>query len=257
MPSESELREAMRSSAGSPATGIDTDAVVRRARARRVPKQIAFSSLSVLAIAGIATLGISMLPSLHPGQGGDSSSSIAANAPESSQEAGADDSALKSFGANDLTQNLCGSPTATTAPSSAGLTLEVNFPDTSVANGQDVTGTVTLTNTGASSVHGTTVVSPSIVVSRDGITVWHSNGAMIAMAVDVDLEPGKSFTYDAHFTPVECGPEDDADGVFRDNLPALPAGHYVVSAEIVFVPRDANVGHNILVGGPAQIIELR
>ncbi len=257
MSSESELREAMRSSASNLPTSLDADAVVRRARARRVPKLVALTSLSVLAIAGIATLGVTVLPALQPGLGGASSSSVMATAPESLQDGGADNSASKSFDAHQITQNLCGSPTGNTPPNSAGLTLSVNFPSSSAVDGQNIAGTVSLTNTGTSSVSGSTTIAPTVFLSSDGITVWHSNGAMIAMAVDVDLKPGQSFTYDAYFTPVECGPEDDANGLFSDNLPALTAGQYSISAELVFVPRDAEYGQNILVGGPAQTIELR
>lgn len=256
MSSESKLRETMHSSAHNSAVGIDIDDVVRRARARRVPKQVAFSSLSVLAIAGIATFGISYLPSLQPGQGA-SDSSVMATMPESLQDSGGADASSKTTEARERTQNLCGSPTVNTPPNSAGLTLSVSFPDSSRDRGEDIAGTVTLTNTGTSSVSGTTAISPTLFVSRDGITVWHSHGAMVSIVAEIALAPGQSFTYDAFFTPVECGEQDDVDGEFRDNLPALTAGSYDVTAEIVFVPNNSDAGGSFVVGGPAHTIELR
>lgn len=257
--SDSELREAMRSSGSIPTKGIDVDAVVRRSRARRVPKQIAFSSLSVLALVGVTTLAVSVLPSLQPGTEGASSSFVMTKAPESAQDSGAGDSSssAKSTEPGQLTQNLCGTPTSSTAPNSAGLTLSVSFPDSAAAGGERIGGTVTLTNTGTSPVSGTTAIGPTVFVSHDGITVWHSHGTMISAVVEVSLSPGQSYSYDAFFTPVRCGAEDEIDGMFRDNLPAVTAGTYEVSAEILFVPSDTTAGGSIAVGGPATTIELR
>lgn len=270
MSSESDFRDAIRSVAEAPTTGIDTDAVLRGARARRVPKQIMFSSLSVLAIAGIATLGINLIPSMLPGPNSASDSATMSMASEAArdnaQDAGSSNSYAPQLEHGRTQQNLCGSPPVVAAPNSAGLELSVQFPETSPADGTDVVGTVLITNTGTTPVSGTTAVSPTVVVSRDGTIVWHSHGAMIMMAVEVNLKPGESHSYGAHFTAVECSPQDDEDGMFRENLPALRPGTYDVMAHIVFVP-DArgggssdgggSEGGSILVGGPSQRVELR
>ena len=243
MPSESELREAIRSSANITTTGIDSDAVVRRARARRVPKQLAFSSLSVLAIAGIATLGITTLPSLQPGPDVASESGVMAMVPETSEDAAASGSGAKQSAALQLSSNLCGMPTMSAEPNSADLTLSTNFPELAPADGRSVIGTVVLTNSGTLRVRGSTALQPVVSVARNGITVWHSNSLLNSQAVLIDLDPGQSFSYDAQFTAVECESEDDEGEQFRDNLAPLTPGVYQISAELHFIP-DAAVPSN-------------
>lgn len=257
MSSESELREALRSSASIPTTGIDTARVVRTARARRMPKQLAFSSLSVLAIAGITTVGITTLPSLQPGPDVASESGVMATMAQSSAGSVADGADAKSLGAVQSSSNLCGMPTTSVAPNSAGLALTLEFPDFAPADGRRLSGTVVLTNTGTLRVRGTTALQPIVSVSREGITVWHSNSSLNSHGVLIDLDPGQSFSYDAEFTPVECGPEDDEAEQFRDDLPPLGPGVYRVSAELAFIPDAALPGEGILIGGPVDSIELR
>jgi hypothetical protein len=80
-----------------------------------------------------------------------------------------------------------------------------------------------------------TAAAPAITVSQEGITLWHSNGAMVMSLVIVDLAPGESLEYAASFTPVLCGVEDDMAEVFRNDLPALDPGEYELSAAIDFV----------------------
>lgn len=262
MPSESELRDAIRSSADITTTGIDTDAVLRKVRARRVPKQLAFSSLSVLAVVGVAAIGITTIPSLLPGQNAGSDTAMMATAPESAQGDAAGDSQATFSDPHAASSNTCGMPTIYSGPDSSGLVLVVNFPDSppadeALADEGEVRGTVSLTNSGSVPVSGTTALSPTITVSHDGITVWHSHGAIASVAVQVMLDPGQSYSYDAYFAPVKCGPEDEVDGQFRDSLPPLTAGVYEISAELLFVPDDAGAGESILVGGPPQDIMLR
>ncbi|MEO7349371.1 MAG: hypothetical protein ABIW32_05895 [Terrimesophilobacter sp.] len=242
-----------------PAKSIDPEAIVRKARARRVPKQIAFSSVSVLAVVGVATLGITILPALQAGHDGASSSSVMATAPESSQDSGgsARDTAAKSFDARLLAVSVCGAPAFTAEPNSLGLTISVSFSDSAPTNGQEVGGTVTLTNTGPSRVSGMTAVAPTVVLSRDGMTVWHTDRAALPALKAVDLEPGQSSVFDASFNPVECAPEDDASGHFRDNLPPLSAGSYEVSAELTFVPDVSESGESFLITAPGRTIVLR
>lgn len=257
MSSESELRARLRSSANITTTGIDTDAVLRKVRTRRVPKQLAFSSLSVLAVVGVAAFGITTLPSLLPGENAASDTAMMATAPESAQGDAPGESQAKFFDARLASVNFCGMPTIMAGPDPSGLTLAVNFPDSPPAGGAEVVGTVSLTNSGTVPVSGTTAPSPTITVSRDGTTVWHSHGEMATVAMHVSLDPGQSYFYDTYFTPVECGPEDEVEGQFRDTLPPLVAGAYAVSAELLFVPDDADAGESILVGGPPKGIVLR
>lgn len=257
MPSESELRARLHSSANSTTTGIDTETVLRKVRARRVPKQLAFSSLSVLAVVGVATFGITALPSLLPGQNAASDTAMMATAPESVQDDAAGESQAKTSEARWASVNSCGTPTIVSGPDPSGLALTVDFPDSPPAGDAEVIGMVSLTNSGTVPVSGTTAPSPTITVSSDGMTVWHSHGEMTSVAQHVSLDPGQSYFYDAYFTPAECGPEDEVDGQFRDTLPPLAAGAYTVSALLSFVPDDADAGESILVGGPPQAIRLR
>lgn len=270
MTSESELRDAMRSSADTPTTRIDTEAVLRRVRARRIPKQIAFSSLSVLAIAGVATLGIVTLPSLQPGQNGASTAEMTASAPQSTQGDSSGGS-QKLFNARLTDGNLCGMPTQrperngestngatpqSATPQSAGLTLSVSFPTSAPDLGNDVKGRVTLTNSGTTRVSGMTGSVPAITVSRNGITVWHTNGPSITQVTPIALDPGQSHTFEAAFTPVECGAPDELDQ-FRQNLPPLTHGIYEVSAQLLFISDSDVPGESVLVTGPPRTIELR
>lgn len=256
MPSESELRDAFRSSATITTTGIDTDAVLRKVRARRIPKQLALSSLSVLAIVGVATFGITTLPSLLPGQNAASDTATMATAPESAAGDTAGEDQAKFAEARRANVNSCGTPTVMIGPDPSGLVLTINFPGSPPAGDTEVVGSVSLTNSGTTPVSGTTALSPTITVSRDGITVWHSHGEIPSAVRQISLEPGQSYRYDAYFTSEECGPDDEVDGQFRDDLPPLTAGAYEVSAQLIFVPDDADAGESILVGGPPKDIRL-
>jgi hypothetical protein len=154
--------------------------------------------------------------------------------------------------------NLCGGPLAEVAPNPDGLVLSTAFPESSATGTGAIDGTVTLTNTGTQTVKGTTAASPAITVSQDGVVLWHSNGPMIMLAVVVDLAPGQSMNYRASFTPVRCGVGDDLADGFPDNLPALPAGGYQVSAAIDLSREGVNGSAiNELVTGPVQTVTLR
>ena len=89
--------------------------------------------------------------------------------------------------------------------------------------------------------------------------LWHSNGAMIAMATLVDLAPGASLTYPASFAPVTCSTEDDSAGSFRDDLPHLAAGDYQVSAALDLSRQgtDGSFLSTDLVTGPTSPVILR
>ena len=128
--------------------------------------------------------------------------------------------------------NLCEGNLAELAPSVTSLVLTTTFPDGAPADGSSRMGTVTLTKTDTQRVSGTTGASPAITLSQNGTVLRHGNGPTIAMAMMVDLDPGGSLEYGALFTPVRCGVEDDMAESFRENLPALKAVTYEVSAAI-------------------------
>ena len=232
---------------------IDTAAVIRRSKARRLPLQLATGGALVLVVGGLGFAGI---------QGALNNAPLASTAGASSERSGEDTSQLFSESTESTgTQydrapadkiNLCTGTLADVAPSESGLELTVDFPDSSVGQ-SSVEGTVTLTNTGTETVTGYTAASPAITVSQNGTVLWHSNGAMIALAVDVNLDPGESLEYAASFQPVICGIEDDTADSFGEKLPPLPSGEYQVSAAIDVIGESATD----LVTGPTQTVVIR
>lgn len=254
-PTEDELRAALQSAG--PAGSIDVDAVLRRARRRRRPRVLLVGAAGVLAVAAIVVpVSISAL-----GSGGFSAASGAADtaaAPESADASGTtDDSALAT--GTDIRRapadklNLCTGTLAEVAPAESGLVLSVD-PVDAAATDTAIPATVTLTNTGAARVTGTTASSPALTFSRDGVTLWHSNGPQTMTAVAVDLEPGASLRYTTTFEPVVCSVDDDLADRFAPDLPAAGPGTYGLSAAIDLLT-DAGVSE--LVTGPVTSITLR
>lgn len=235
-----------------PPGGIDASAVIRRSRARRLPRQLAAGTIGALAVVGIGVLGVQTL--VPPPQQATITMEQGSGAPA---EEFAADSTLKRAPAEKL--NLCEGTIAEVAPSRFGLQLDVAFPESAPATGAPVAGVVRLTNTSGSRVVGTTGLSPAITVSQDGIVLWHSNGAVDAAAVVVDLAAGQTLEYAASFTPVRCGTEDDALEAFRTDLPPLAPGAYELSAAIDFAPDPSIAAENPdldLVTGPRSPIRL-
>jgi hypothetical protein len=250
---ESDLKHLFASAAAASGRGIDTATVIRRSSRRRLGQQLAVGSATTLAVAGIGVASVAGLRALiqppSTMSAGSSSSDSGARAPEIAKG----EPSITRAPAEKL--NLCGAELARVAPNPAGLVLTAEFP-AAAASAESVPGTVTLTNTGSTRVRGTTAASPAITLSKDGITLWHSNGPMIAMAAMVDLEPGASMTYRASLVPVTCGVEDDSAESFRTDLPHVDPGVYQVSAAIDLVS-DGDPVTNVLVTGPLAPISLK
>jgi len=228
---------------------IDTQAVIRRSRARRRPAQFAIGGALVLALGGFGIAGLQVLGNNAPQAttaGAESSEDTEISTLGDDAETGYIDRAP----ADKI--NLCTGTVAEVASSETGLTLTVDFAD-APTGATSVEGTATLTNNGTEPVVGYTAASPAITVAQNGIVLWHSNGAMIAMAVDVDLAPGESLEYATSFQPVICGVEDDMAESFGEKLPPLPSGTYEVSAAIDVIGESATE----LVTGPASTVTLK
>ena len=246
MPTESELR-AMFRNPRMPASTIDSApinaaSIIRRSKRRRLPAQLGVGSALTLAVAGI---GVASINGLRPFMAADTAGLATDSSAESFGENGASDlNGQGTVAAPAEKLNLCGGPLAEVAPRSNGVELVVQFPSTAAANGETVTGIVSMTNNGTATITGTTAASPAITVSQDGVTRWHSNGPMIMLAVIVDLAPGESMVYKTALTPVHCDTEDELSEGFREDLPALGPGEYQVSAAID-LSRD---------GAPAELI---
>ena len=276
MPVEPNITDLFRSAGEPPRSAIDVQAVLRRTRRRRLPRQIGAGSVFSLAVVGVGVAGVTGFNTA--GNSANTASDLGISAEESAPdpadggartlegESGTlfsqDDSSTSGLYEGSTTEgikrapaeriNLCGGTLAEVAPSESGLELTVDFPDATVG-ATSVAGTVTLTNTGTQQLTGYTGPVPTVTLSQDGIVLWHTNGPTIRSITPVDLAPGESLEYISSFTPVVCGVEDDMAEGFRADLPAAPAGEYQVSAAIDFLS-DENAD---LITGPLETISLR
>lgn len=238
-PNNSGIRDAFHHSTAPAGNGLDSAEIIRRSKKRRLPRQFGTGAALSLAVVGIGIAGFS---GLGAGQGASSVMSDSAATSESSESSDSlmeSDSGDAMLGGSEAVigeapiekLNLCEGPLAEVAPSPSGLTISVDLPD-APAGSATIEGTATLTNNGTESVVGYSAASPALTLSQNGTVIWHSNGPMIMLAVDVDLDPGESLSYPVTLTPVVCGAVDDAGESFREDLPAAPAGEYQVSAAI-------------------------
>ena len=264
MATEPNIRDLFR--AGHTPTGrpIDTDAVIRRSKRRRLPAQLGVGGVATLAIGGIGVVALQNLDSsVSPASiMSESSSDESGSAYDGffapAQEGGARDAArdgsteygtVKRAPADRI--NLCGGALAEVAPSATGLVLTPSFPDAAAGSG-GVEGTVTLSNTGSTTVTGYSAASPAITLSQNGVVLWHSSGPTVQMIRDISLAPGESLQYTASFTPVVCSVDDDSAEAFRTDLPPVAAGEYQLSAAA-----DISVdGIAELVTGPTQTVRI-
>jgi hypothetical protein len=265
MPVEPNLSDLFRA-ASAPSSSLDAQEIIRRSRRRRLPPRIGAGAALGLAVVGIGVAGMTGLGSIS--FGGAASDSAISSESSGDEVMGANDggdgTGTEQFDGSETDQfglegpassggisrapadkvNLCGGPVAEMAPNERGLELTVQFPEATV------TGEVTLTNNGTETVTGYTAASPAITLAQNNIVVWHSNGPMIMLAVDVNLAPGESMVYPATFSPVVCSAEDDMGESFRDDLPAAPAGQYQVSAAIDLMGEGAA---ELVTGPPATV----
>lgn len=249
MPTESDLRDALEGV--SPQTSrLDAAAVVRRARARRLPRQVAVASFAGLAVAGVVVVGASTLPRVM------STTTAADSAVEAPESAAGGSPSQYTVRPDESFANVCGEPTKP-PPSAGELVLNLTFPSSAAADGLPVDGVATLINAGSTRLTGSTPARPVITISRDGVTVWHSNGPLDQAGRLIDLAPGESVDFAVSFTPVECSAPDEIGDGFRGELPALGPGTYEVSAFLAFAPEGAMQSSMTFVGGPVRTIVLQ
>ena len=252
---ESDLKK-MFSETGAALGQVDLSRVLRRSSRRRIAQQVAVGSATTLAVAGIGVAGFTGIRGLVQSTGSTSSAAAPDATVGSSPGRTATDGGLTRAPAERI--NLCGGTLAKAAPNAAGLVLTTSFEPADAAADR-VSGTVTLTNSGSEHIMGTSAVTPTIILSKEGIVRWHSNGSMAAIGAIVDLAPGASMTYQASFQPVTCAVEDDSSISFRDNLPHVAAGAYQVSATLDLSRQNADGSFpgTDLVTGPASEVTLR
>jgi len=258
MPTESELRRQFHDD--EPHGSIDLDAVLRRSRARRRPRVVAAVVASSLAVVGIVvpvSISVASQQTATLSAGSAASASDSAAGPVRPPGEGTLGSGgIKRAPAEKI--NLCGGTLAHSAPADDGLVLTVQ-PVDAAAGARDIPVSVTLTNTGARRVTGSLSPFPTLTFSRDGVVLWHSNGAVPALAQEIDLAPGASTVFQTTFEPVLCGVQDDEQASFRPNLPDAAPGDYQLSAALDFTPEATDAAGSdaaVLVTGPTSPVTL-
>jgi hypothetical protein len=183
---------------------IDVDAVIRRARRRRVPSRVGIALVSTLAVVGVFGGGIYGLAHLPVASSGSASS--------------ADLSAPKDRGAEAAPTGTlpatCGRPAPVLLPSPSGLVSTVKLASES---GKPLHAFVTLTNTGQHTVHGGR--ASAVVVFARNETVANvstiSQEDAVAGTGPIDLSPGESKRFALTFSPGDCAGNPLAPGAYR------------------------------------------
>lgn len=231
--SESELRRMLASTPVEPA--VDLSSVLRRSRARRLPRQLAAGAVGGLAVLGI---GFAVVPALLPA--GPGPAVMSEQAPAAGQP---EQDAVLRLSAASL--QLCGGPLAAQAEQSpSGLQLTLHVP-TGVSAGGVAEGTARLSNGGTETLAGT-ASAPTAALARDGIVVWHTVQATGTVAFE--LAPGQSLELPVQLHALECGDEERLQSGAQ--LPPLASGQYQATLALdVLLGPDAV----LLVSEPAAI----
>ncbi len=257
MPTEAELREQFHDDDRRPGHAeIDLDAVLRRSRTRRRPRVVVVAVVSSLAaLAVIVPVSVSIARSqtgLFSASSGSavSGGETSGQAPEYVAGGASDGGGVGPAPAQKV--NLCTGALAELAPASNGLLLTVQ-PVEAAASDRSIPVAVTLTNTGSAAFSGSASPFPMLTFSRDGVVLWHSNGAVPSLAAVIDLAPGASMSFPVTFEPLVCGIADDERTIFRNDLPAAGAGSYGISAVLDVSAAD---GTSVVVSGPVSAVKL-
>jgi hypothetical protein len=242
MADESELRGMLqREAAAAGAPELDPGRLVRRSRARRVPRQLAAGGALTLAVLGVGfgtASGVRLLtqPAEMSSAGGGAETtdeeagtmSDEEAVPESAGESGGDAAAgggIQLAPAYKL--NACGGMLGEVPEDGiTGVGIAIAFPDEAPTGGT-VRGTVEVTNDTGEPLVGVMSDVAATTLSRDGVVLWHT--PRMDRTLPVDLDPGASTTLDASFEPRICSAEDDGREDFRPDLPAVDPGSYDVS----------------------------
>ncbi|MDQ0895511.1 hypothetical protein [Agromyces ramosus] len=216
-------------------------AVIAASRGRRRSRRsaalgVAATAAVVLAVGGLATV-VNVLGPNAASQSALTSESAADTAPEAGSEARTDAPAAFRLAAPEQV-NLCGAPVAAaTDASGSGLVVTVE-PPAALAPGATGDARVTVTNAGSTPVAGELRIAPALTIAGDGITRWHTNGAVADALTPVTLEPGASATLDGPVTAVACSSDDELAKAFPPALPPLVPGDYAVTAVVMFIDHE-------------------
>ena len=246
MADESELRSMLQREAAAAGTPeLDTGRLVRRSKARRLPRQLAAGGALAVAVIGLGVGTASGIRLLDPpaemssAGGGHEATDEGAGTlseeeaqPEAAEETGGDaaDGGASSNGtelAPAYKINACGGMLgAVPEDGITGVSVEVDFPD-EADTGDAVRGTVELTNDTGEPLRGVMSDVAATTLSQDGVVLWHT--PRLERTLPVDLAPGESTTLEASFEPRVCSAEDDGLEDFRPGLPEVEPGRYDVS----------------------------
>lgn len=222
---------------------IDIDAVLAASRARRRARRTAVvgagsAAATLLAVGGLI-MGLQGTGLLATTAGSAPDSASVAESPTEAREESADGFASDLMLAPPEKVNLCGAPVAE-ATDAAGGSLSVTVePVAAVPIGGVGAVRVTVTNPGPATVAGEARVAPAMTIADDGVTVWHSNGAVSPETTPVALAPGESIQLEGLVEAVGCTEADEAAEAFPPGLPPLTPGTYGVTAVVVFVADGA------------------
>lgn len=245
MPTETELREALQGEPDEPAA-LDTARIIRRARARRLPKQLAIGiggGLAAVALVVPVVLGAGSLGLIGSGSAADQG---AADHPVAEGEVALEPSPAEAL-------NRCGAAASVLAGDAAGLVLSVEAED-AAAGADRIRATLTLTNAGDAPATGVVNGSPVMTLAADGVVVGHGAPGAVDGGREIALDPGESVSFSVVFAPVPCAAA-DADEQLRTDPPPLAPGAYTLSAAIGFSRGDGSDPR--LVTGPASPVTLR
>lgn len=233
---------------GAPNT-LDASAIIRRSRARRLPKRLAVGSVTTLAVAGIVIasvqgVGVVGQPAAQVAQSEASSEDLSSasktatplsiQGQSAGQEASQFSSGTEQLGEAAIpldssgnypftytaasnspsaaTINACGGTLGQVPVNDAGLTVSLDFPRVATLSGNAIAGTVTVTNTGDSAVVGTAGDYAVVALSKNNVVLWYSNllPTDLVLREPTSFEPGATRSYKASFWPVTCSPGDSA-----------------------------------------------
>jgi hypothetical protein len=251
----SDLRDLLHDDDGARGSGgLDADAVIRRAKRRRLPRQLAVGGIGVLAVIAVAVPSVAVARAFLGGSGAAGSSTQSQGIPggvtgqSDGGTLGRNDTPSEGSGAGGAVGS-CTAPDQ--APATGGLSVTVAFPDPAAGAGA-VDGTVTIANGGTTTVSGWLASSPTIVLRKDGRVAAIAVGALPRAATRIDLAPGQSLAYPVSLPLVGC----------ESGHPPLGAGGYAAGASIQFTTSAPGTGTTdssaevTLVGGPSGALRI-
>lgn len=215
MPTESELRDLLRDGSG-PSRELDAARIIRRARARRLPKKIAAGAGGVLAVAALA-IPVAIGSSLGSGLG--SASDAGGDSAVMMDEPG--DAALESTTRGAVDELVCGGPAIGYTSHPDGLQLRITNPYASSTPSTEVQ--LELRNEGEEHYTGTMPAEVAVALVQDGVVVA-LNDVDASDRVGVDLAPRATMLLRAELPLTTCDIGDGAAGE------PVPAGDYHVVA---------------------------